>query len=360
MLCSNIDHNFSWAVNGSVTPCNQLHGFPRSVTIEEMRNTNEYQQLTQSNADNAWTKYCVRCQDKEDIGLSSKRQVDNQLHKVYSLLNSSYIKIDGAIGAICNAGCRICGAHSSTFWQQEDRKFNNEIKIANNTTNFWEQVWKHRDTVLQLDLGGGEPWVNNIDQQEKIFDYWIETNRACLIKIRYNTNGSLYPKLLLEKLTKFREVRITLSIDDIEERFEYNRYPLKWESIIETVKKLTELEKKCSNIVLDINYTVSVFTFLYAHKFEQYAKNVLQVDKINFNILETPNHYSIKSLPVDIKQHVSADNMFYDLIGKTPMENWELTFTEITSNIDKRRKQSFAEIFQELNYILRINHGKTI
>ena len=154
----------------------------------------------------------------------------------------------------------------------------------------------------------------------------------------------------------FREVRITLSIDDIEERFEYNRYPLKWKSVLETVQQLTELKNTYSNILLDINYTVSVFTFLYAHQFEHYAKDVLKVDKVNFNILEDPKHYSIKSLPLDVKHRVPENNMFYNLIGKTPMDNWELTFTEITSNIDNRRNQLFAENFQELNYILRSNH----
>ena len=356
MFCSNIDHNLSWRVDGTVSPCNQLHNFPRSGTIEEMKRTKEYQQLQQSNIDDVWTEYCIRCKDKESTSWRSKRQIDNQIHKVYSLLNLDYIKIDGAIGAICNAGCRICGSHSSTFWQQEDRKFNTEIKIKHNPTDFWDQVWKHRDNILQLDLGGGEPWLNDIEQQKKLFDYWIENNRARLIKIRYNTNGSLHPKLLLEKLSMFREVRITLSIDDIEERFEYNRYPLKWKSVLETVQQLTELKNTYSNILLDINYTVSVFTFLYAHQFEHYAKDVLKVDKVNFNILEDPKHYSIKSLPLDVKHRVPENNMFYNLIGKTPMDNWELTFTEITSNIDNRRNQLFAENFQELNYILRSNH----
>ena len=360
MLCSNIDHNLSWKVDGTVSPCNQLHNFPRSITIKEMKSTNEYQQLQQSNVDDVWTKYCVRCKDKESTGLRSKRQTDNQIHKVYALINLDYIKIDGAIGTICNAGCRICDSHSSTFWQQEDRKFNAEIKIKHDATDFWDQVWQHRDNILQLDLGGGEPWLNGIEQQKKLFDYWIETNRARLIKIRYNTNGSLHPKLLLEKLSTFREVRITLSIDDVEERFEYNRYPLKWKSVLETVQQLTELENTYSNILLDINYTVSVFTFLYAHRFEQYAKDVLKINKVNFNILENPKHYSIKSLPLDIKHRVPETNMFYNLISKSPMKNWELTFAENISTIDNRRNQSFAESFQELNSILRTYHGQTI
>jgi len=361
MFCSNINHNLSWSTSGGVTPCNHLYNFPTSSSAAEMKSTEEYQQLRTCNINNTWSEYCVRCQDKESIGLTSKRQSDNRFHKIYNLISPNYVKIDGAIGTICNAGCRICGSHSSTFWQQEDKKFKTQLNITlKHANNFWDQVWQDRDNILQLDLGGGEPWLNDIEQQQKIFNYWIQTNRAKLIKIRYNTNGSLYPKKLLEQLTKFREVCITLSIDDIEERFEYNRYPLKWATVLENVKQLAELKNTHSNIILEINYTVSVFTFLYAQKFKDYADTVLKINKVNFNILEAPAHYSIKSLPLEIKQNVSQDNMFYNLISKTPMEQWELTFTKNTVIIDNRRNQSFADSFQELNYILRSKHGKAI
>ena len=257
MFCSNIKHNLSWNVDGSVTPCNQLHEFPKYNSTQSMKNSTEFLQLKDSDENDTWPKYCIRCRDKESIGLLSKRQSDNLLHNIYVMMQPNYLKIDGAIGSTCNAGCRICGPRSSTFWQQEDRKFQKTIDIVDFKKNtYWDEVWNHRDQILQLDIGGGEPWLNQVDQQQELFDYWIQNNRSKIIKIRYNTNGSLYPQKLIEKLLNFREVRITLSIDDIENRFEYNRYPLKWNLVLENIKKLAELESAHSNIVLDINFTV--------------------------------------------------------------------------------------------------------
>ena len=96
---------------------------------------------------------------------------------------------------------------------------------------------------------------------------------------------------------------------------------------------------------------------IYAEDFKKYAEETLKINKINFNVLELPKHYSIKSIPTTIKQYIPEDNMFYSLISKNPMPDWELTFDKIISNIDNRRKQLFAENFQELNSILRKQHG---
>ena len=340
--CSNIKHNLSWKVDGSVQPCNQITNFPKFHSVEHLRSSPEYYKLL-----NGSTEYCMRCLDKESINLNSKRLIDNQTHSVYTKLHADYLKVDGAIGNVCNAGCRICGSHSSSFWLSEDRKFHRTVNISDSRTTIWSEIEKYKDSILQLDLGGGEPWLNELDRQEALLEYWIQTDRAKLIKLRYNTNASLYPSRLLDKFQHFREIRITLSLDDTGDRFQYNRYPLQWDNVMANIRKLQNLP----GIKIDINFTVSVFTFLYADAFIDCVKDI---GGVNFNILADPSIYSIKSMPLKIKEHINPNNKFFNLIATSPVDNWYTNFSQLTEKLDKQRNQTFGKIFPELNSIINL------
>jgi hypothetical protein len=340
--CSNIKHNLSWRVDGSVQPCNQITNFPKFYSVEHLRSSPEYDKLS-----NGSTEYCIRCLDKESINLNSKRLIDNQTHSVYAKLHTDYLKVDGAIGSVCNAGCRICGSHSSSFWQSEDRKFNRTVAISDTRSTIWSEIEKYKDSILQLDLGGGEPWLNELDKQEALLEYWIQTDRAKLIKLRYNTNASLYPSRLLDKFQHFREIRITLSLDDTGDRFQYNRYPLQWNNVMDNIRKL----QKLPGVKIDINFTISVFTFLYADAFIDCVRNI---GGVNFNILSDPSIYSIKSMPLRVKEHINPNNKFFNLVATSPVDNWYTNFSQLTEKLDKQRNQTFEKIFPELNSIINL------
>jgi hypothetical protein len=342
-LCPNLKHNLSWKVSGLVDPCNHLTDFSQFQTVEQLYQSKEYLQLVDDQVNGKYPSACQRCWDKESIGLPSKRESDIKLDKIYSKLDANYLKIDAAIGDICNAACRICDSTSSTTWQQIDRTFFGIKSTKPNQSELWPYIENNLDKILQLDFGGGEPWLNNVEDQINVFEKLIESGRSKLIKLRYNTNGSIQPRTLLEKFQYFREVEITLSLDDVGDRFEYNRYPLKWNKVLSTIQDLKQL----SNVCLTVNYSVSVFTWWYVQEFKSWAINN-NLDRINWNIVTTPWVYSIKSLPTKIKETVDPTNQFYDLIGKDSRENWHTEFWKLTQMLDQQRGQDFNQTFVEL------------
>lgn len=346
MLCSNIKHNLSWTADGRVRPCNHLINFPGSVTVKDMHQTAEYQQLFSDHENNIKSKFCQRCWDKESVDLTSKRQADSKVHNVYSKLNSDYLKIDAAIGDVCNAACRICGPHSSTLWQKIVPSWESSDTIST----VWQQAHNRVDDILQLDFGGGEPWANAVPDQLELFKKLADRNRQQLVKIRYNTNGSLWPTRLIEQLKNFREVEITLSIDDIEQRFEYNRWPLKWSQVNENLDKFILLQQQHNNIKLTVNFTVSVFTWQRADYFEKWAKQ-RGLDLINFNILTNPWMYSIRSLPKDVKKKLPSTK-FDNIVSIDPRTDWKEHFLKTTQELDHQRGQSFVDTFTELKDIV--------
>ena len=344
MLCYNIDHNLSWTVTGKVRPCNWLDTFPPGNSIVEMKSSLAYQQLQKDNCNDIKNPHCQKCWDKELLGQTSKRQSDNRLGLVYSKINPTFLKIDAAIGDRCNAACVICGPNSSTLWQKE--LYGKILKIQSHNI-LWNNILSCYKDILQLDFGGGEPWLNDIGQQIELFKMLIDTGVSSNIKLRYNTNGSIYPKQLIEYFDKFRQVEITLSIEDIGPRFEYNRYPLKWNDILNNLLQLIDLEKNNAKIKLTINYTISVFTFLYAQQFEEYSQQ-LGVPNLNWNILHKPLLYNIKCLPLAYKDKIPKSNIFYKLVATNALEDWDKQFFNKIKQLDDRRGTNFKKTFPEL------------
>ena len=342
MKCPNIEHNLSWQVNGAISPCNNLVDFPLIYSVTQLHDSDAYQQLDRGSK----SPYCQRCWDKEALGIDSKRITDIKLHAIYNQIDSNYVKIDAAIGDVCNAACRICGPHSSTMWQSI-------IPIENTRTadkTLWSACQHNIDHIVQLDFGGGEPWVNDVEQQVELFDQLITNRRHHLIKLRYNTNGSIWPRHLLDKLVLFREVEITLSLDDIESRFEYNRWPLSWNTVSSNLAKFLQLADQHKNIKLTVNFTVSVFTWLRAGQFTEWA-NSNNLTKINFNILANPTVYSVKSIPAEFKKLLPS-TQFDKLVCADPMPDWQEQFRKITAELDQQREQRIIDTFPELKIIL--------
>ena len=344
-LCPNSKHNLSWMSTGRVNPCNNLVGFPDYDSVEMLYNSLPYRQLVNDHATGQRSIYCTRCYDKEEIGLTSKRQTDIKLHEVYRRLDANYLKIDAAISTVCNAACRICGPNSSTLWQRLTPTW---IDTSINST-VWNECNSNADRILQLDFGGGEPWVNEVNEQIALFSHIIQLNRQDRVKIRYNTNVSIWHKKLIDLIAQFREVEITLSIDDIEQRFEYNRWPLKWNQVDKNIDRFVDLAQ-ISNIKITVNYTVSVFTWLRAAEFKIWAKQ-RGLDHVNFNVLNVPSVYSIHSIPEDIKKKMPT-TQFDVLVASTPVTNWQKEFIAITAKLDHQRNQKFSDTFPELKNIL--------
>jgi organic radical activating enzyme len=349
MLCYNIEHNFSWTVDGKVKPCNWLDTLSGSPTIEEMQSSVEYQQLKADNNLGVKNRHCQKCWYKEALGQNSKRNTDNKVAQAYNKINPDFIKIDAAIGDRCNAACVICGPHSSTIWQKE--MFGKVFRLEPKTY-VWDAIRSNSKNILQLDFGGGEPWLNDVEQQIEVLQELVTQGVASKIKLRYNTNGSIYPKQLIECFRHFRQVEITLSIDDVGARFEYNRFPLKWNNVLENLSKLVDLEKNNNKIKLTINYTISVFTFLYLQEFEKHAQQ-LGIPNVSWSVLHQPSLYNIKSLPVDCKDSSLESNTFYALIASEPLTNWKTQFFKTIGELDARRGTDFKQTFPELYTLIK-------
>lgn len=173
---------------------------------------------------------CKNCKQAEDAQMASRRQGSNNWYQDHGDNNTNVelIRIDYWTGDLCNLACVICGPHNSSSWKQE-LNYPNQLKHV--TIN---QFWKSLDlTKLKfIHFSGGEPLLS-----KEHVDFLNAIPDKSQVHINYNTNATVLPKqYLLDLWSKFQLVQLDFSIDDVGERFEYQRYPAKWDQVVDNLK----------------------------------------------------------------------------------------------------------------------------
>lgn len=222
-------------------------------------------------------------------------------------LVSNLISLDIKLGNTCNFKCRICDPESSSRiaeerWRQGDRSF--DIKKLNSQTHWtsdskiWQTFNLLGDQLVNIDFYGGEPFL--IKQHEKFLEYLVTHGRADQIRLHYNSNGSVYPQSLFTTWSKFKEVNISFSIDDIGARFELQRGG-SWHDVEHNLDLF--LQSRLPNMTLGIFPTVNVQNIYYLPDLIEWFETKT-FDSLVFNILETPECLSITNMGRDLTQLV--------------------------------------------------------
>jgi sulfatase maturation enzyme AslB (radical SAM superfamily) len=122
---------------------------------------------------------------------------------------------------------------------------------------------------------GGEPLYS--DQNVECLRYLIDNHPNCKqLKIRYSSNGSIYPSDEVQALwKKFKRVVLNFSLDGVGERFDYLRWPLKWYRVERTIDQLI----KNTDITVNIFSTINPLNVLYFNEIDTWAKETIPADR---------------------------------------------------------------------------------
>ena len=310
-------------------------------------------------------KGCSRCWTEEEAGIRSKRQLDYIRHQThFDLLktnDSEFTNISLAFGNICNFSCRICGPASSSRWVSEISRHNNisnPIHTWYKDKNVMDDIFNHTKNAVHFDIPGGEPLLVEIDEH---FDFLsrFPLEKAKDISLHYTTNGSVFPKKeFLDVWKCFKEIDLQLSIDDTGQRFEYNRWPGKWNDVYDNIKSFQKLETDNKNIRLSVSFTVSVFTIYHADEFYQWCKNE-DLPNPWMGRLNAPVHYRAGVLGKETNKKIReklSRSKFLEVQKLTSYvddrdHQHYAQFKEYTDQLDSIRNQEFHKIFPELSQI---------
>lgn len=247
---------------------------------------------------------CQKCWILEDQGKISDRQLKNSAFDFYSNRDIRFIEEDCRqnkfspqiiklyTSNLCNSTCVTCVPQYSTAWATLKN-----VKIFNVIEQSIIDSFVYQDFVM-LNFVGGEPL-----KEKKNFDILTKliavNNIDCFISI--TTNGSVkLSELQKDILKRFKNLNICLSIDGIEKRFEYMRYPLSWDLLLENI----EFFRKNNNEI-SISYTISNVNILYYNETTNWFKK--QGFNHNHIIVSVPSYFSPTALPLQTKLQLDSN-----------------------------------------------------
>jgi hypothetical protein len=307
-----------------------------------------------------WTPECSYCWDLEAAGTQSPRtQADSDII-FNNVTDGDPIRVELQLDEDCNAACLMCGAWNSTTWQQYEDKtvrgrlypsykwkttVEERVNVVENLVDF--------DKTKQLNFFGGEPF--NSKTQLRILKLINYPENVGLV---YVTNGSVFPcEETIELWKKFRHVHIGISIDGIEDHFNYLRWPLQWHQVENNLIKYLELPH--TNLSLNSSFTATPLNILYIDRYTRWAEDLAKrypskktdlptwflhpqpvVDRINMN-----------SIPPDLQQAVKDKYGENSRIAKI-MADYDtqkcLYLVNYLNFHDRHRKLDWRTVFPEI------------
>jgi MoaA/NifB/PqqE/SkfB family radical SAM enzyme len=267
---------------------------------------------------------CRKCWNEERGGRTSKRMhtLDRLKHTITDTEWTADAKplmfLDLKLGNICNLKCRICGSWSSSqFATEEINQLPREQQKSSHAyqmlragawprenTQFWQQIDNVLTDIRYIEFTGGEPFM--IDEHFDMLQGIIDRGIADQVEIHYNTNGTQYPAQGEAIWKHFKTVEIAFSIDDIGERFEYQRSNANWQEVCANLDRFRDLKECHKNIVLQICTTVNVFNVRYLDQVAQWIdKNKESFNFVYWNMMHDAWYFSIATLPDPAKASIT-------------------------------------------------------
>ena len=264
---------------------------------------------------------CSACKQSEEQTGQSRRLSSNTWYEQNGIFDESIelVRIDYWTGDLCNLRCAICGPKFSSAWKEELGLPLEQKKVVVNDT--WKNL--NLSTIKYIHFNGGEPLLSKEHVQ-----FLQSIPDKTKVKLFYNTNVTILPKDgLLELWSQFNLAQIDFSIDDLGDRFEYQRFPAKWNDI---VKNLQYFRDNCPvNCIFGINTSLGILNY---HNY----KNLLAWLKSNFstNRVTDPVEYRTQQtfgiLRMDnVNQRKTQIVEYLNKLDLSRGTNWKITFPEL-------------------------------
>jgi MoaA/NifB/PqqE/SkfB family radical SAM enzyme len=387
----------------------------QSDSLEDIWNSPYMRGVRRDMLAGKFVKDCANCYRQEKSLGESLRTINNQRWQAElgplfdSLLDDSEgqghtlpeppIYYQLIPGNACNLKCRMCGPNFSSLIERDEvhsRWVGGAVPVrppaggppavgsadgapgASRLPNgpwYRDDAWvrdvllKNTDKVRDLYFTGGEPLIEK--QVEKILDHLIEKGVEGNVLLELNTNATVLKDSMLEKIRRFKEVQIGVSLDAYGPYHEYIRYPARWDAIRRNVERLTEVRSErfhvCAGPVLQVYNALNLVEVLrffdsmaipYRIALATYPW-FLAVDVLPLRVrqlaAERLRAY-VEGLGGDAlpyaREHVLSIARHLESVPGSARKDALRNLMLFTNDLDAGRKQSFREVHGELVSLL--------
>jgi organic radical activating enzyme len=322
---------------GTVTPCcitdmtddmstakrNNFNLFLDKDKLDDISNSENFKNVRKQMLSGEFPSECKTCYFYEKNNVYSKRMESNLKFKhlfEHSLSNTNadgtlkkldYRYIELRLGAVCNLKCVTCNPFSSNRWNEDVSVFKNTEFEKNyfkcdirtewfRSTKFYDELYEKSEHLEEIWINGGEPTL--IKEHGYFLQKLIDSGRSKDIDLHYSINMTQIPDSFINIWKQFKNVRLHLSIDDLEERNDYIRSGSNWKTIFDNFLKII----KYKNIFrIEICQTVSCLNVYNIDKFKEFAKKYDIV--IAHNYVHHPSFQHVSIIPDEMKNEIISN-----------------------------------------------------
>lgn len=274
---------------------------------------------------------CKKCIDYEKIGNRSHRELINNEWMKGATLNNKITVLELALDSICNMACVMCGPTRSTKWTSLIKNSNIEFKsYLDEKPNHFKDIIKLIENsdlseLNQIRFLGGEPLYSK--NFEPFLDKIIEKGNPEQIEIKLVTNASVFPKQkLLEKLKKFKQVKLNFSIDAVEEVAELVRYGTDWDIINRNIKEFKKLKNNdWDRYYYGISPTYTLLSIEHAYRLKKYWFKNMREHYVMHPTIAHENYISIRALDKSFRKQFDATpfKLITYMVPENFFQSWE-------------------------------------
>lgn len=283
--------------------------------------------------------------------LKEMRKVDPDLYKNNEFKLS---KIDVRWSNLCNFACVYCGPEFSSKWQAE-LGINIQTPEEKNKTNFKNYIFDRVTDLKHVYLAGGEPLL--MKENYELLLLLKEKNPE--VNLRVNTNLSKVDTNIFELITTFQNVHWIVSVETIQEEYEYIRYSGVWDDFLDNLQCISKIEnhKITFNMLHFVLNFKSIFNCVDFLKGLNFHNNAFVIGPIT-----GPDYLDIRNLPSTALEEIkeiliyrinqkpgymleNSYSIMLNHINKPFSKNLPAT-VNFLSQVDNRRKLNSKEIFQ--------------
>lgn len=250
-------------------------------------------------------KNCKYCIDMENQGgaWSHRKQFDS-----YDI---DEITVSISFDNLCNLKCITCSPSNSSQLAlevknpTERKKYIKIQKLGKDKTYFLKEMLSSLSiNKLRLEILGGEPLINPVVYD--FLDWLILQPYAKETSVTLTTNGTTFDDRLITYINQIANFKIQMSIDGINEVFEYIRFGAKFSEFKKNADKFYKLTYKYPNkVFLSFNYTLSWMNCVHISDFFKWIEtNYPNIEFILVTKLEYPKFYAISVLPNETRNKI--------------------------------------------------------
>lgn len=355
-FCKFLKHGLVYnnnTTNFTVSPCcyfNKTYNIDLQSDVSAQLTTHKSNWLAED-----VTSTCKICINQETSGISSYRSAANDIVNAHE----GIVMLTVAVNKQCNLACPTCGPEYSSFWYLHNLehhepvrdsivKIHQQDRSAEITDTFVSLLkTQNLDNLRYIKFGGGEPFLN--DTHLQILNSIPNPGE---VTVQYTSNfTTIVNSNISSTWEKFKLIKWSASVDGIEDRFEFLRWPYKWEKFLATKEKIVNMVP--TNVMFAIEHTLNPLNVFYYDEYEKWAQTNFLTNRLGDNT-DLNIHYASGVLSLEkttekfrnlIYEKYGTEHKISKLLMNLPYDNDTRESVVYLDKLDSWRKTDWRTLF---------------